>query len=173
MTIFKKDKKKILDQNMVEKKRYYKKRKLQKKAIEKGKLSKKDKLAIVRYYMIENPCVKRYGYNKGIITLFKKKYKIVITDDAVSRLKAEVDEELLKENDIKEGRTKILEMFKNLYEEAERINDKRLILVEIAKIEKLYEEQFKITGSIAGITKEELEGMKDEAIKLLNKDKKQ
>ena len=168
----KKNKPKIDPEALKKLQKQYKNRKLKEKVEKTGKLSKKEKLDIVRQIIIDNPNTRKYGYNKAAIAMIREKFKVEITDDAMSRLISEVKEEFQKEQDIREGKGKVIAMFQNLYEKAERINDKRLILVEIAKLDKLYEEQIKLTGSISNMTKEEIDKMKDEALELLKKEKK-
>jgi len=111
------------------------------KPVKEIKLDKKDKLAIVRGYLIQYPDYHKYGYNKALRLHIAKKYGIKINEVDISRYIKQVKKEWNEEKNILVTKKEIISAFQNIYETAKRPDIKIKILQEIGKIEGIYIEK--------------------------------
>ena len=109
-----------------------------------GKLTHKDKLAIVRDNIIQKPRYWAYGYNRAIIRMIDEKFGEKIGDDVMSKLIKSVLAEMELEKTIKMNKEKLIEMHLNIFERSENSVDKTRSLIEIGKLSGHYIENIKV-----------------------------
>lgn len=109
-----------------------------------GKLTHKDKLAIVRDVIIQKPRYWAYGYNRAIIRMIDEKFGEKIGDDVMSKLIKSVLAEMELEKTIKMNKEKLIEMHLNIFERSENSVDKTRSLIEIGKLSGHYIENIKV-----------------------------
>lgn len=126
-----------------------------------GKLTHKEKVAIVRDVLIERPRYWAYGWNRDIIKLFKKKFEITFKDSYISKLKKETLNQMKDDKKVILTKEKLIEMHIRIFEKYPFAIDKTRSLIEIGKLEGHYEEKLKISEDI---TNGELKALADRII---------
>ena len=130
-----------------------------------AKLSHKDKIAIVRDALISKPRYWAYGWNRALIKFFRDKFEVNMSDKVMSELKDSTLKQMETDKNILISREKLIEMHTRIVEESTNAIDKARSLIEIGKLEGLYEEKIKVNRGIADLSEEELlklkEGLKE------------
>jgi hypothetical protein len=126
------------------------------------KLSRKNRLKIVRDILLTRPDYKKYGFNRQAIKLIQEKFNYKVTDAEMSKLIRIVEEQWETESSIRIGKTKVLEMYTDIFEKSEDPWVKLKTLQEIGKISGLYIEKLQIDQSLTG---DKLNDMAEKIIK--------
>lgn len=111
-----------------------------------GKLSRKDKVKIVRDAIIKQPRYWGYGWNKAVMEYFKKEHDLEFHDSYFSKLKTEAIEEMKNDKSISLGKETLIDMHLSIYQNKNSTAvDKTRSLIEIGKLQGDYEEKLRIT----------------------------
>lgn len=179
-------KKVTLDNVIVKQPLSYRKNRLKEKALRnnkndqiKGQLSKKDKKAIIRGIILGSPDYKRYGYQQKIINIFREEFEVEISGSSISYYIKEIEEDWHNDNDNRESRQKVKDMYIGLWLQADKIKNqtaklrlKREILTEMVKIDGMFEQKINLSGGLGNMNQEDTEKLYKEALEDEGKGKK-
>jgi hypothetical protein len=127
---------------------------------DKEKLSKKEKLAIVRDIIIKMPNYRKYGFNRAVINIFKKNHGITISDRDISEYIKDVEKQWQEADDIKTSKAQLKEMLMNVYETHKIFPHAQIrSLREIGKLDGHYSPEIAISN--INIDKENIEKLED------------
>lgn len=113
------------------------------------KLSKEDKIAIVRQYMIEHPKHWEYGYGAGLIKYFKQKHNVVIQAPYISKLIDEVKEQWRDAEARVYEKSQIIQMHMDIHSRFKSDGNIQVkTLIEIGKLQGDYVEKHELSGGL-------------------------
>lgn len=103
-----------------------------------AKISRRDKIAIIRSIILTNPDIYQYGYKKNIKEYIKTKYHVDISKAAIKKYIKIAIEEIKENTFVSVTKDRIVGMLLQLFEKSKSISEKRKLLKDIAALQGFY-----------------------------------